>query len=132
MFTRLLWKLLRASRGAWWLRWLRCERGAAVISALLNLQFDIERKLTQEFRTLGANLVISLRKMRKKLDWALIHRHDGSGRVLNQLEEMRTQEVVAAAPYLHIIVEAETKPVIVAGTWLDEASKLAPTWKMGG
>jgi hypothetical protein len=32
-----------------------------VISALLNLDLDIGRKLTQEFRLLGANLVISSR-----------------------------------------------------------------------
>ena len=30
-----------------------------VVSALLNLDFDIERKLTQEFRMLGANVLIS-------------------------------------------------------------------------
>ena len=35
--------------------------GAAVISALLNLDLDIERKLTQEFRTLGREPVIAPR-----------------------------------------------------------------------
>ena len=59
MFGRLLWKMLRRNRGRLTVALLSIASGAAVISALLNLQFDIERKLTQEFRTLGANIVVS-------------------------------------------------------------------------
>ena len=54
MFWRLLWQLLRGSRGRLTVALIALVSGAAVISALLNLEFDIERKLTQEFRTLGA------------------------------------------------------------------------------
>src|ERR1700733_12806202 len=59
MFGRLLWKLLRGNRGRLTVALVALASGAAVISALLNLDLDIERKLTQEFRLLGANLVIS-------------------------------------------------------------------------
>ena len=59
MFWRLLWKLLRGSGGRLTVAILAIVSGATVISALLNLDLDIERKLTQEFRSLGANLVIS-------------------------------------------------------------------------
>jgi putative ABC transport system permease protein len=59
MFWRLLWKLLRGSRGRLAVAILALVSGAMVISALLNLELDVERKLTQEFRMLGANLVIS-------------------------------------------------------------------------
>lgn len=107
--------------------------GAAVISALLNLQFDIERKLTQEFRTLGANLVISPvhdgQGVASTADSPAVMAQDG---VLKQLEKLRTQEVVAAAPYLYIVAQVKTKPVVVAGTWLDESTKLAPTWRIEG
>jgi putative ABC transport system permease protein len=133
MFTRLLWKLLRASRGRLVVALVALVSGAAVISALLNLQFDIERKLTQEFRILGANLVISPAPGAQKI---------GSGSdspvlmdqaaVLGQLEGMRTPELVALAPYLYIVAQVRTQPVIVAGTWLDEVNKLAPTWKIAG
>ena len=61
MFWRLLWRLLRGSRGRLAVALIALISGAAVISALLNLDLDIERKLTQEFRALGANMVISLR-----------------------------------------------------------------------
>ena len=59
MFWRLLWRLLRGSQGRLAVALIALISGAAVVSALLNLDLDIERKLTQEFRSLGANLVIS-------------------------------------------------------------------------
>jgi putative ABC transport system permease protein len=133
MFTRLLWKLLHASRGRLAVALVALVSGAAVISALLNLQFDIERKLTQEFRTLGANLVISRTRADQTFGPAAespaLMDEDA---VLSQVERSRTQEVVAAAPFLYIIAQVKAKPVIVAGTWLDEATKLAPTWKVAG
>ena len=59
MFLRILWKLLGASRGRLTLALVALASGAAVCSALLNVNLDAERKLTQEFRTLGANVVIA-------------------------------------------------------------------------
>ncbi len=59
MFGRLLWQLLRGSRGRLAVALIAVVSGAAVISAMLNLDLDIGRKLTQEFRMLGANLVVS-------------------------------------------------------------------------
>ena len=52
--------------------------------------------------------------------------------VLAQVERLRTPDVVAAAPYLYVIARAADTPVVVAGTWLDQASKLEPTWKLEG
>lgn len=133
MFTRLLWKLLHASRGRLIVALVALVSGAAVISALLNLQFDIERKLTQEFRTLGANLVISpARDVQTFGSTADSPEVMAQGAVLKQVNELRTPEVVAAAPFLYIVAQVRARPVIVAGTWLDEATKLAPTWKIVG
>jgi len=133
MFTRILWKLLRASRGRLVVALVALVSGAAVISALLNLQFDIERKLSQEFRTLGANLVISPERDAQAMGWpadsAVLMNQDA---VLNQVERLRTQELVAAAPFLYVVAQVKDRPVMVAGTWLDEATKLAPTWKISG
>ena len=57
---------MRGSRGRLAVALVALISGAAVISALLNLDLDIERKLTQEFRLLGANLVISRRGARSR------------------------------------------------------------------
>jgi putative ABC transport system permease protein len=133
MFSRILWKLLRASLGRLVVALIALISGAAVISSLLNLQFDIERKLTLEFRTLGANLIIS----RAREEQTIEPRADSpalmdQANLLNQIEKLRTQQVVAAAPYLYIVARAAKTPVVVEGTWLDQAHKLAPTWKIEG
>ena len=133
MFARLLWKLLHASRGRLIVALVALVSGAAVISALLNLQFDIERKLTQEFRTLGANLVISPERGAQisgsPANSPAVMAQD---KVLRQVQELRTPQVLAAAPFLYVVAQVKDRPVIVAGTWLDEATKLAPTWKIAG
>lgn len=149
MFGRLLWKLLRGSRGRLVVALIAVVSGAAVISALLNLDLDIGRKLTQEFRLLGANLVISSRAA----DSGLAQNSSESAEapasssspalptlpalideqpVLSQVERLRTKEVVAAAPYIYVVARDAGRPVVVAGTWLDEARKIEPTWKLNG
>ena len=47
------------------------------------------------------------------------------------LQQLPSAQVVAAAPYLYVVARAQ-KPVVVAGTWLDQAPKLEPTWKLEG
>jgi putative ABC transport system permease protein len=139
MFGRLLWKLLRGNRGRLTVALVAVISGAAVISALLNLEFDVERKLTQEFRLLGANLVISPGSSAQANDAAnsppatpaspMLMSADA---VLPKVERLRTRDVVASAPYLYIVARAHDTPIVVAGTWLDEARKLEPTWKLEG
>ena len=139
MFGRLLWKLLRGNRGRLTVALVAVISGAAVISALLNLQFDVERKLTQEFRLLGANIVISPGNSAQTNDAASNSPATSASpalmseaAVLPQVERMRTSDVVASAPYLYIVARTHDTPIVVAGTWLDEARKLEPTWKLDG
>jgi putative ABC transport system permease protein len=146
MFARILWKLLRGSRGRLVVALIAVVSGAAVISALLNLDLDIGRKLTQEFRLLGANLVISSRAAdsgaaQNSSESAEASESSSSPAlpalideqpVLAQVERLRTKEVVAAAPYIYVVARDAGRPVVVAGTWLDEARKLEPTWKLNG
>src|SRR5713101_6826043 len=61
MFWRIWWRLLRGSRARLAVAFLAIASGATVCAALLNLQFDADRKLTREFRTLGANVIVSPR-----------------------------------------------------------------------
>jgi putative ABC transport system permease protein len=112
--------------------------GAAVISALLNLDLDVGSKLTQEFRSLGANVVIAPRQ--PQVSTPAITNVVGSPRapglmdenaVVGHLKSVKTAQIVAS-PYLYVIARAEKTPVVVAGTWLDEAQKLSPTWKIEG
>ncbi|HWW51813.1 MAG TPA: ABC transporter permease [Verrucomicrobiae bacterium] len=139
MFARLLWKLVRGSRGRLAVALIALTSSAAVSSALLNLDLDIERKLTREFRTLGANVVIAPRQVAEPGEpgaptaaLAASPILMDSDVVLGEVERRRTADVIAAAPYLYLVARASDTPVVVAGTWLDQASKLEPTWRLDG
>jgi len=141
--------MLRGSRGRLAVALVALISGAAVISALINLDLDIGSKLTEEFRTLGANVVIAPRDVQAGSQpnsqvTAKVDASSGADRnaeapllmneadVLKQLGSVQLREVVAAAPYLYIVSRAEKTQVVVAGTWLDQALKLDPTWKLTG
>jgi putative ABC transport system permease protein len=130
MFWRLLWKLLRGSSGRLVVAILALVSGAMVISALLNLEFDIERKLTQEFRMLGANLVISPGHD-AQINGAAPALMNGS-EAFSAIQSLKDPAVVAAAPFLYIVARAEDTPVVVAGTKMEELPKLEPAWKIEG
>ena len=138
MFGRLLLQLLRGSRGRLAVALVAIVSGAAVISALLNLDLDVGSKLTQEFRTLGANVVIAPRQPQRstpgKTNVAGSPSAPGlmdENAVVEQLKSVKTAQIVAA-PYLYVIARADKTPVVVAGTWVDETQRLSPTWKIEG
>src|SRR5512137_1323053 len=68
MFWRILRRLLFAHRGRLFVILLALGAGASVTAALLNLQVDAKRRLTTEFRVLGANMIITPREMSQGLD----------------------------------------------------------------
>jgi putative ABC transport system permease protein len=132
MFWRLLWKLLRGSSGRLVVAILALVSGGMVISALLNLEFDIERKLTQEFRMLGANLVISpghdAAQMPGDAPSALMNESDAFAAIRN----LKDPAVVAAVPFLYVVERADDIPVVVAGTKMEDLPKLEPAWRIEG
>ncbi len=131
MFPRLLWKLLRSNRGRLAVALVAVISGATVISALLNVQLDISRKLTQEFQLLGPNLLIAPPGATQS---------HGSGAasaplmdqaaVTSRITQARSGTVVNSAPYLYIVARVAGTPVVVAGTRIVEAGVLNPTWKL--
>lgn len=133
MFGRLLWRLLRGNRGRLAVALIAVISGGTVISALLHLDFDVERKLTQEFRMLGPNLVIAAKSGVQTQDrGATSPLLMDEAAVADKIAETRTPDLAGAAPYLYIVARVAGTPVVVAGTQLDEARKLNPTWKLEG
>lgn len=126
MFLRILWKLLGASRGRLAVALIALTSGAAVCSALLNVNLDAERKLTQEFRALGANLVVappaSAGGEPALADVA----------ILDRIAALRLPGVVATAPYLYVAANSGSQPVILAGTWFDQVARMNSWWKVEG
>lgn len=62
MFWRIIGRLLVANPGRLFVILLALGSGAAITAALLNLQIDAKRRLTTEFRSLGANVTITPRR----------------------------------------------------------------------
>jgi putative ABC transport system permease protein len=140
MFGRLLWKLVRGNRGRLIVALIAVVSGAAVISALLNVEFDVTSKLTQDFRSLGANLIITPRAAEgqnasrgaaglgdRLTSSVLMDESD----VLSEIPQSPLPNV-AAAPYLYVVARTGDTPVVLAGTWLDQLRQLAPAWKLEG
>ncbi len=138
MFGRLLWKLLRGNRGRLTVALVAVISGAAVISALLNLEFDISRKLTQEFRLLGPNIVISAKGGAQSGVGATPPALIDEGAVKSAVEQTAkrsqggpgiTPYPYVAVPYLYVVAQLNGTPVVLTGTKLDLAEYQNPTWK---
>jgi putative ABC transport system permease protein len=61
MFWRIVRRLIVANRGRLAVILLALGAGATVTAALINLQIDAKRRLSAEFRSFGANVVVSAR-----------------------------------------------------------------------
>lgn len=137
MFWRVLMQLLRASRGRLAVAVIAVAAGAAVTTALLNLQWDAESKLGTEFRSLGANIVI-LPRGGAAADEAAAGQSLIPAGVTQRIAAALPQKIpFTAAPYLFVAATIDrdargAQPVLLTGTWLDESSQLAPWWKIDG
>ncbi len=140
MFWRIEWRLLHASRARLAVALLAVASGAAVTAALLNLQFDAQRKLTREFRAFGANVILSApQDSAGNLTGASLD--EG---ILSRVPVSLDGQPVAAVPFLHFVADADAKTVadrpgasgaapaklIVAGTRLADLPRVAPGWRV--
>src|SRR5579864_8675911 len=157
MFWRILGQLFSASRGRLAVALVALASGAAVTTALINLNLDAERKLSTEFRTLGANVIAEphlgkvfwiLEVPNFKTDYvkARAPQHDSLASplldqvILRRLAPTLDAVHAIAAPYLYLVVRADAgtasspieTQVIMAGTWLDKTPQLSPWWKITG
>jgi putative ABC transport system permease protein len=137
VFGRLLWKLLRSNRGRLAVALVAVISGGAVISALLTVELDLSRKLTQEFRLLGPNIVVS----GKNADQSVAVGGVGTPSAANVPPDfalsssatgLESANVAAAAPFFFSVTRVSETPVVTAGTWLDQLAKLNPTWRIQG
>jgi putative ABC transport system permease protein len=118
MFWRIERRLLTANYGRLFVILLALGAGAAVSSALMNLQMDAGKRLTTEFRSLGANVIVAPRQSANDsvstptLDEAIL------GKLPTQFEGKR----VPAVGFLYVIGEvakagdSHFQAAVIAGT----------------
>ncbi len=123
MFWRIIRRLLGANPGRLFVILLALGAGAAVTAALLNLQVDAQRRLTTEFRSLGANVMITSRSSERALEIATIPES-----VLDHLPALEGNVQVPGAAFLYAVADATaygdegtnavklgSAPVVIAG-----------------
>ena len=132
MFWRLVFRLLLGSRARLTVAILALVSGAAVISGLLNLDFGVEYQLTQQFRTLGANIIIAPKTTESAAESTLTNSAlMNEDAVMGQVQRVATANV-AFAPFAYVIARVGETQVVAVGTWLDQLQNLNPTWKLNG
>src|SRR5215831_14773050 len=141
MFLRIATKAMTHRRSRLAVAIMALVVGSTITTAMLSVYYDAGRKMNRELRAYGANIMVGP-KDGPLLDQSAI---DGlaSGR--------SPAEIVAAAPFLYVVAQAgrnpETlpatsspsvqrqqsrRPIVVAGTWLDQARKASPWWHITG
>jgi putative ABC transport system permease protein len=122
MFWRIVRRLLTANYGRLFVILLALGAGAAVTSALLNLQIDAKKRLTTEFRALGANVLVAPRQANEA-------NPSGStldGSLLAELPSHFEGKPVPAVAFLYVIGE-----IAKAGTQHFEQAVVAGTEGQG-
>jgi putative ABC transport system permease protein len=135
MFWRVLRQMIVRGRGRLAVALVALVSGATVSAALLNLEFDAERKFTHELRSLGPNVLVRSAIPPGAPD------EPGAvfgGEALDTLLAIRTgggaREVSGMAPSLYVIVRSPGPDTsfVLAGTWLDAYPRIAPWWSVNG
>lgn len=101
MFWRIIRRLLAANRGRLVVILLALGAGAAITAALLNLQVDAKRRITTEFRTFGANVIISGRQSDQLSDSGTLPES-----ILDELTPFVGNQSFSAAAFLYVTAES--------------------------
>ncbi len=144
MFWRLLLRSLSVKRAQATLAIGSLVVGATVTSMLLNLYGDVRRKMTQEFRAYGANVVLAPAAM-ESLPSAGSSSLGGlmGEEVLRRLESIRRWAPgLTAAPLLDVIVRLKRVPTdprlpesqnaVAVGTDFAALRHVFPSWRVEG
>jgi putative ABC transport system permease protein len=130
MFWRIVRRLITANYGRLFVILLALGAGAAITSALLNLQIDAKRRLTTEFRALGANVIVAPRD-------AIANSSGGTldQSLLAQLPTENAGKPVPAVAFLYVIGavakagEIHHEAAVIAGTEGQGLTKVRPGWR---
>jgi putative ABC transport system permease protein len=119
MFWRIVRRLITANYGRLFVILLALGAGAAVTAALLNLQIDAKKRLTTEFRALGANVIVAPRAASDTANAAAPTTLPQS--VFAQLPTESEGKRIPAVAFLYVIGEVAKsgtlhfEPAVIAG-----------------
>ena len=118
LFLRVVYKAFRVQPGRMVASFAALAVAATLASAFLNLYFDLPRKMTTEFRTLGANLILAPK---------------GTNETLSQdvyREFAKAQPATPRLAWLYAVGKGSGQEVILAGTEMENLAALNPGWQI--
>ncbi|MGH9782823.1 MAG: ABC transporter permease [Terriglobia bacterium] len=118
LFFRVVYKAFRVQPGRMAASFAALAVGATLASAFLNLYFDLPRKMTTEFRTLGANLILAPKGTSETLP----------EEVYRELAE--AQPATPRLPWLYAVGKVNGQEAILAGTEFERLAMLNPGWQV--
>ncbi len=122
MFWRLVFRALRLKLQRVMIIFAALTVGAAIVTAMSSVYFDINTKMSQELRTFGANFYVG---------------SNNSGLIKeSQVEQIVKQApkglITAVSPYLYGVARSEQEKIVLMGVWFDAMPTLAPYWQITG
>lgn len=125
MFYRMLASSFQQRKSRMLIALLAIIVGTAVISGLLSVYYDINVKMGMEFRSYGANLILTPSS-------------DSQQKVFPEstaqeiADVFPQQNVVGYTSNLYGLVKINSRRLVVVGTWFDQISKITPYWELTG
>ncbi|WP_161509533.1 FtsX-like permease family protein [Pectobacterium carotovorum] len=122
MFWRLVFRALRLRMQRVSVVFAALMVGAAIVTAMSAVYFDINAKMSQELRTFGANFYIG----------------PARGNTITQstfqpiIDNAPAGLINASSPYLYGMARTELEKVVLMGVWFESLRQLAPYWQVTG
>src|SRR5271170_3229682 len=120
MFWRIVGRLLTANYARLFVILLALGAGAAITAALLNLQIDARKRLTTEFRALGANVIIAPKAGAASSSGDAANTIDEA--ILAKIPQQNEGKLIPAVGFLYLIGSVakqgtdKFEPAVLAGT----------------
>lgn len=125
MFARIIFKSLKVRKNRVSITFFSIMIGAAVITALASVYFDISAKMSRELRAYGANFFIGPAA-------ASGNRTVDGGTIEEALGMVPSDKLVGATPYLYGVVRLDLGNAVLAGVDFAGLRRLSPYWQVEG
>jgi putative ABC transport system permease protein len=125
MFLLILFKSLKIRKNRVAITFFSIMIGAAIITALASVYFDISAKMSRELRAYGANFFIGPQAASGK------RTVDGKT-IEGAIRMVPADKLIGASPYLYGVVRLDLGNAVLVGVDFSGLHKLTPYWQVEG
>lgn len=123
MYTKMIWHALLRRRSRMLIALMAVAIGATVVSGLVTIYYDVPRQMGREFRSYGANLLLTPAGDQQVIAENLVS---------NATSLLQADKLIGIAPYLYDRVKVNEQPLQAAGTRFQAVKKVSPYWQIRG